>query len=112
MPSEFVQAVEIVRGVIEMRSPVVAEPAHRILDRILVFDLFLHGIRVVETQMAGPAVLGRQSEVQADRLGVPDMQITIGLGRKASDYFPRVLAAALILRDDLTKEIRGQRPGR
>jgi hypothetical protein len=112
MPSEFVQAVEIIRRVIKMRSPVVPEPAHRVLDRLLVFDVLLDRVRVVVAQVTGSAILGCEPEIETDRFRVPDMEVAIGLGRKASDHSPAVLAAALMLGDDLPKEIRRRRRGR
>ena len=43
----------------------------------------LVGIGVVEAQVALAAVLAREAEVEADRLGMADVQIAVGLGREA-----------------------------
>ena len=59
----------------------------------LVLDVLLDRIGVVEAQMAGAAVLGGEPEIEADRLGVTDMQSTVGLRWKASDHSPAVLCA-------------------
>ncbi len=103
------EAVEVVGRVIKMRPPVEAQPLDRGLDRILVLDILLDRIGVVEAQMADAAVLARQAEIQANRLGVPDVQIAVGLGREASDHSPAVFPASVILRDDLSKKIGGGR---
>ncbi len=67
-----------------------AEPADGIDDRIDVFLLLLLGIGVVETQMAAAAVILRQPEVQADRLGVAEVQVAVGFGRKARADLRRI----------------------
>ena len=77
-----VEPLEIIRGVVEVLAPVEAEPAHVALDRVDIFLLFLGRIGVVEAQMAAAAEFLRDAEIQADRLGVADMQIAVRLGRK------------------------------
>ncbi len=69
-----------------MLAPIETEPAHVALDGIDIFLLFLGRIGVVEPQMAAAAEFLGDAEVQADRLGVADMQIAVRLGRKAGDY--------------------------
>ena len=53
--------------------------------------LFLFRIGVVEAQIGVSAELVGEAEVDADRLGVADVQISIGLGRKARLHPPVVL---------------------
>ncbi len=52
------------------------------------------------------AVLLGHAEVEADRLGVTDVQITIGLRREAGDDTAIVLARTQVVLDDLADEIR------
>ena len=98
---DLVEGLEVVAGVVQValaivELPVEAQPAHRIDDRVDVFLVFLFGIGVVETQVAAPRIVGCQLEVQADRLGVTDVQKAVGLGRKARADASRVgLALAL-----------------
>ena len=47
--------------------------------------LLLLRVRVVEAQMADAAVLAGEPEIQADALRVPDVQVAVGLGRKAEN---------------------------
>ncbi len=81
-----VQPLEIVGGVVKVLPPIEAEPAHVALDGVDIFLLFLGRIGVVETQMTAAAEFLGDAEIQADRLGVADMQIAVRLGRKAGDH--------------------------
>src|SRR5699024_8875378 len=69
---------------------------------------------------AGPAELRGDAEVQADRLGVADVQVAVGFGREAGADGV-VLAAGQVVADDLADEVlfhrrriggRGQGRGR
>src|SRR6185503_3481523 len=42
-------------------------------------------VRVVEPEVAPAAELRRDPEVQADRLGMADVEVAVGLGREAGD---------------------------
>jgi len=66
-----VDASEVVRCVELALRPVEAEPAHVALDRLDVLGVFLDRVGVVEAQIAQAAELGRDAEVQTDRLRVP-----------------------------------------
>ena len=68
-----------------MLPPIEAEPAHVGLDGVDIFLLFLGRIGVVETQIAMAAEFLGDAEIQRDRLGVADMQITVRLRREAGD---------------------------
>jgi hypothetical protein len=90
--------------VIEVVAPVEAQPADVRLNRVDVLLLFLSGVRVIEPQVAAPAELARDAEVEADRLGMADVQVAVGLGREARDdclvpAFPQVAG------NDLADEI-------
>ena len=81
-----VELLEVVGRVIEVLAPVEAEPAHVALDGVDVLLLLLGRIGVVEAQVAAAAELLRHPEVEADRLGVPDVQVAVRLGRKPRDH--------------------------
>src|SRR5262245_31157900 len=81
----FVQLLEIIRRVIEMPAPVETEPAHIALDCVDVFLLLLGGIGVIKAQVAAAPIVLRYTEVEAARLGVADVQVAVGFGRKARD---------------------------
>ena len=78
-----VHEVEVAAGLVEVVAPAPAQPLDHVLDGVDVLLLFLLGVGVVKAQMAGAAVVTRQAEVQADALGVADVQVAIGLGREA-----------------------------
>ena len=103
---EAIEVVVVIRGVIAVPAPVVAQPAHGIGDRVLVLDFFLERIRVVVTQVAGAVVLGGEPEVEDDRLGVSVMQVAVRLGREARDDAPAVFAGAKVVADDRAQEVR------
>ena len=81
----LIEPLVVVRGVVLAVVPVEAEPADVVLDGVDVLDVFLDRVGVVEAQVAVAAVLGRDAEVEADGLGVADVQVAVGLGREARD---------------------------
>ena len=88
----LIELLEIIRSVEHPVLPIEAQPAHVLLDRIDVFDLFLGRIGVVEAQVALAPELRREAEIEADRFGVADVQIAVGLRRKARVHPLLVLA--------------------
>ena len=81
-----VELLEIVRRVIEVLAPVETEPAHVALDGVDVFLLLLGRVGVVEAQVTVSAELLGDAEVEADRLGMADVEIAVRLGRKARHH--------------------------
>jgi hypothetical protein len=81
-----VQLLEMIGGVMEVFAPIEAEPAHVALDRVDVFLLLLGRIGVVEAQVATAAEFLRHAEIEADRLGVADVEIAVRLRREAGDH--------------------------
>jgi hypothetical protein len=89
---------------VEVPAPVEAEPAHVALDGLDEKLLLLRRVGVVEAQMTAPAELLGDAEVQADRLGVADMQEAVGLRREAGDHLlaaPGLQVAAHRLTDEV-----------
>src|SRR6185437_3224277 len=86
MLGPFVQPLEIVGGVMQLRSPVEAEPAHVALDGVDVFLRLPGRIGVGVAQVGMAAELFGDAEVEADRLGVADMQVAVRLRRKPRDH--------------------------
>src|SRR3972149_10047780 len=81
---ELVESLKVVRGILLPR-PLDAQPLHVALGGVHVFDGLGLGVGVVKPQVALPAVVQRQAEVQADGLGVADVQVAVGFGREAGD---------------------------
>ena len=98
-----VQDLEVVGGVAQV-VPVEAEPAHVVLDRADVLGVFLGRVGVVQAQVALAAEFAGDAEIQADRLGVADVQVAVGFRREAG-LDGRVLAAGEVLANDLPDEV-------
>ncbi len=101
------ELIEVVGGVAET-VPLEAEPAHILLDGVHVLLLFLLGIGVVKAQVGEAAELVGQIEVEADGLGVADVQVSVGLRRKARlNDGVAVLLRLQILDEHLADEVGG-----
>ena len=100
----IIKVLEVVRRMKEPVLPVEPEPANVGLDRVDEVLLLFQRIRVVEAQVAAPAELLGDAEIQADRHRMPDMQVAVRLGREARDDLG-VLATREVLRDDRADEI-------
>src|SRR5262249_24569261 len=101
-----IELLEVVAGVVQVPAPIEAEPAHVIHDRVDVFLALLGGVRVVEAQVTATAEVTRQAEVDADGLGVADVQVAIGLGWKSGDDRAPEPTGTVVLFDDLSNEVR------
>src|SRR5262249_23076526 len=75
-----------------------------LLDRVDVLLLLLDRVGVVETQVAAAAELLRDPEVERDCLGVPDVEVSVRLGREAGHDL-RDPPLAHVGGDDLPDEI-------
>src|SRR5262245_42634558 len=93
-----------------MLTPVEPEPADVLLDRVDVLLLFLDRVGVVEAQVATSAELSGDPEVERDRLGVPDMEVAVRLGREAGHNLGDP-ALAQVGSNDLADEIASLRSG-
>ncbi len=101
------ELVKVVGGVAEA-IPLEAEPAHILLDGVHVLLLFLLGVGVVEAQVGEAAELVGQTEVEADGLGVADVQISVWLRRKAClNDGVAILLRLQILDEHLADEVGG-----
>ena len=98
-----VQLVEIVRGMAQV-APFIAQPTHVFFNRVGVFGLFLFGVGVVEAQVAVAAEGFRHVEVQADGLGVADMQVSVRFGGEPG-HNSRTFAGAQVFFDDPPDEV-------
>src|SRR5436309_10805966 len=101
----------MVRGEEEILPPVEAQPAHVPLYRLDELQLLSLGVRVVVTEMTDPAVLQGQAEVQADRLGVADVEVAVGLRGETGDDPPAVPAGGAVAFHLLADEISSGRGG-
>ena len=103
----LVELGEVVGGVAEA-VPLEAEPADVFLDGVDVLLLFFFGVGVVEAQVGFAAELVGEAEVDADGLGVADVEVAVGLGGKAGlDDGVAVFFGADVLGDDVVEEVGG-----
>ena len=102
---ELVELLEVVGRVELAVAPVEPEPAHVVHDRVDVLDVFLDRVGVVEAQVAVAAELAGDAEVEADGLGVADVQVAVRLRREARDDAAAVRARGDVSGDDLANEV-------
>ena len=100
----LVQLPEIVRRVRQAVAPVESQPVHILLNGVDVLLVFLVRIGVVITQEGAPARLGGDTEIQADRHDVADVQVAIRLRRKPGNDFA-MLPGREVVMDDLADEV-------
>ena len=79
----LVELIEIIGRVKEILAPIKSEPAHVALDGVDIFLRFLGRIGIVVAQITVAAEFLGHAEIQANRLGVPDMQVAVRLRREA-----------------------------
>jgi hypothetical protein len=85
-------------------APVEAEPAHVALDGVDIFLRLLGRVGVVVAQVAVAAEFLGNAEIEADRLGVADMEVAVRLRRKTGDD-ALVPARGQIRTNDVADEI-------
>ena len=91
-------------------GPAVDQPLHVGDDGLDVLDVLLGRIRVVHAQVALAAVFPGDAEVEADRLGVADVQVAVGLRRKSGDD-PRIAMLGHMGCNDVADEVGRRRGG-
>jgi hypothetical protein len=105
----FVKLLEVVGGEVLTVVPVEAHPSQIIFDGIYVLDLFLAGVGIVKAQITQAAVVSGDPEINAHGLGMADVEIAVGLGRKPCVNPAAVLAGPEIVLNDRTDKIEGAR---
>ena len=99
--------VEIV-GAEQHRRRFKAQPAHVALDAADIFLVFLDRVGIVVAQVALAAVFNGRAKVEANRFGMPDMQVAVGLGRETRDHMIHTPVGEVIV-DDFLNEVSGFR---
>jgi hypothetical protein len=92
-----------------MITPIEPHPLDVRFDRFNVFDIFFAWIGIIEPQVASAFVFGGNAEIEADGLGVSNMQVPVRL-RWESGYDPALVFACLqVFGNDIANEVRGGR---
>ena len=102
---ELIQTLEVVRSIVDI-APVEAEPLDILTDSIDVLDVFLRGVCIVEAEVTHPTVVLCDTEVHADGLGVPDVEIAVGLWWEARLDASIILPGTKVALDDLLDEVQ------
>jgi hypothetical protein len=105
----LVEPLEVVGRKVRTVVPPEAQPLNVFLDGVDVLDIFFCRVRIVEAQVARAAEFLGDTKVQANGLGVADVQIAVGLGRKTRRDLPTVLPCLDVFADDRPDEILGGR---
>ena len=105
---DLVELLEVVRREVEAVAPVEAEPAHVVLDRLgrTRRPPSLGFVSSKRRLHAAPGIACGDAEVEADALGVADVQVAVRLGRKARHHLAAVLARRDVRLDELEDEVR------
>ena len=103
----LIELFKVVRGVEQTVFPIETEPANVVDNAVDVFGFFLGRVGVVEAEIALAAEFIGEPEIQADRLGVADVEVAVGFGRKARVDAPAVLSIPDVLNDNVTDEVGG-----
>ncbi len=104
-----VELLEVVARVERLPLDRIAEPPEVGDDAVDVTRVLGVGIGVVETQVADAAELLGDAEVDGDRLGVPDVEVAVRLGREAGLHTTTEGAAFVVDDDQLANEVGGRR---
>src|SRR4029453_16539646 len=104
-----VELFEVVRRVVDPVFPIKSNPSNVGLNRVHIFDILFGWIGIVESQVAFTSgYLRSDAEVQTDGLGVSDVQVAVGLGRKPGNDAAAVLAGFQVFGDDGSNEVSGK----
>ncbi len=76
-----IQLIKVIRGVVQSR-PFESQPTHVRHDRVDIFLTLFGRVGIVEPKIALTRVALGQTKIQADAFGMPDVQVTVGFGRK------------------------------
>ena len=78
----FIEFIEIVRRIEHAVVPVKTEPFDIAFNRFYIFRIFFRRIRVIKAEIRYSAIFLGNAEIQADRLGVADVEIAIRFRRE------------------------------
>ena len=90
---------------VEVLAPIEAEPAHVALDGVDVFLLLLGRDWCRRSAGGSGRRTPRHAEIEADRLGVADMQVAVRLRRKARHHRPGAAPGVEVGLNDIADEI-------
>jgi len=102
---KIVKRFKIVGGITDFAMPAKAEPFDIVFDGVDKLLALLRWIGVIESEIAVPVVFRSHREIQANRLGMPNVKIAIGLRWKAGVHAPAMFPVLQVMRDERADEI-------
>ena len=81
---EVVYRIKIIRG-IQLIGPLKAQPFYVGFYAVNIFNFLFGGVGIIKTQVGLAAILNAKAKIEADAFGMANMQVAIGLGRKACE---------------------------
>jgi len=100
-----IQLIKIVGCIVLAVAPVKPQPVDAIPHGLDVLGALLDRVRIIESQIAEPAKLLGDAEVQADRLRMAQLRVAVRFGRKPRVHAAAVLARPCVLCNDRADEI-------
>ena len=104
---EVIDGIEVIRGVTDVTAPGVAQPLYILLDGINVLLGFLLGVGIIKTQVALTTKSLGNTKVQANGLGMPNVQVAIRLWREPRHYLAGVFAFGNRVFDQALNKVMG-----
>ena len=86
------------------------QPLHVRGDGFDIFEVLFDGVGVIKAEVALAIIFAGEPEVQANGLGVADMEIAIGLRREPGDDFGVALFGD-VARNDVADKVAGRGNG-
>ena len=105
LQSPIVELLKVVRSVKKI-IPLETQPLNITLNRVDVLLTLLARIGIVETKIAFTTIIPSQAKIQANALGMPNVQIPVGLRRKTGLNrltLQRLLVCKVLFDFDLNK---------
>ena len=102
--SKRIERVEIIAR-IKFIGPFKAQPLDVVANAVDILGVFRNGIGVIEAQVGFSAKLFCQTEVEANRCSVSDVQIAVRLRRESREHAATVFAVLYIFCNNLFEKI-------
>ena len=104
-----IHLVKVIGGKIEPVAPVIAQPVDVLLDGLHIFHVLLGGVGVVHAEIAQSVILLGGAEIHENGLGVADVEVAVGLGRKpgVDGHTLELTTLGDILVDEVMDEVLG-----
>ena len=109
----LIQLLKVIRGVIQMLAPVEPQPPNIRQDGLHILNILPRRVGVIKPHVAArPRVLLAHAKIEADGLGVPNVQVAVRFRRKARHHPPVVSPGGPVFIDNAADKINGDFPGR